>query len=87
MLGESGHIAGVVNPPARAKYHYSTGPKPFGALQDWLPLATITQGSWWRDWFDWLSGQAPHMVPARVPGSGKLPILADAPGEYVKMRG
>ena len=87
VLGESGHIAGVVNPPARAKYHYSTGPKPFGALQDWLPLATITQGSWWRDWFDWLSGQAPHMVPARVPGSGKLPILADAPGEYVKMRG
>ncbi len=86
VLGASGHIAGVVNPPAKAKYNYAIGPKPFSELQDWLPLATTIDGSWWGDWFDWLSGQAPHMVPARVPGGGKLPILADAPGDYVRIR-
>ncbi len=87
VLGASGHIAGVINPPGKAKYGYATGPKPFGELVDWLPLATTTPGSWWGDWFDWLSGQAPHMVPARVPGDGKLPILADAPGDYVRVKG
>ena len=86
VLGASGHIAGVVNPPAKAKYNYATGPKPFGELQDWLPLATTVNGSWWGDWFDWLSGQAPHMVPARTPGRGRLPVLADAPGDYVRVR-
>ena len=87
VLGASGHIAGVINPPAKGKYNYATGPKPFGELADWVPLAATTAGSWWGDWFDWLSGQAPHMVPARVPGDGKLPVLADAPGDYVRVKG
>ncbi len=87
VLGASGHIAGVINPPAKGKYGYLTGPKPFDELADWLPLATTTKGSWWGDWFDWLSGQAPHMVAARVPGGGGLPILGDAPGDYVRVKG
>jgi polyhydroxyalkanoate synthase len=42
-------------------------------------------GSWWPDWQRWVSGQDKAMVPARVPGEGKLPALEDAPGSYVRV--
>ena len=86
VLGGSGHIAGVINPPAKAKYGYATGPQPFGELDEWTARATTTQGSWWGDWFAWVSGQAPHMVEARRPGAGRLAALGDAPGSYVRVK-
>jgi polyhydroxyalkanoate synthase len=86
VLGGSGHIAGVINPPAKEKYGYSTGPRPFGSLEDWAAQASYTKGSWWVDWFAWLSEQAPHMVQARIPGDHGLPVLGAAPGDYVRVK-
>ena len=86
VLAGSGHIAGVVNPPAKAKYQYWAGPPAEGLFEDWLKLATEHRGTWWPDWLAWLTAQAPEKVPARVPGAGKLPALCDAPGEYVRVQ-
>jgi polyhydroxyalkanoate synthase len=87
VLSGSGHIAGVVNPPARKKYQYWTGPRPRGAdLDTWLAKATEHPGSWWPDWLAWLKKQGVAEAPARAPGGGALKPLEDAPGSYVKMR-
>jgi polyhydroxyalkanoate synthase len=87
VLSGSGHIAGVVNPPARQKYQYWTGPRPRGAdLDKWLAKAKEHPGSWWPDWLAWLKKQGATEVPARAPGGGVLKPLEDAPGSYVKMR-
>ena len=86
VLGGSGHIAGVINPPAKAKYGYATGPRPFGTLEDWTAESIQTKGSWWPDWFKWLSVQAPQRVEARHPGIGGLPAIGDAPGTYVRVK-
>jgi polyhydroxyalkanoate synthase subunit PhaC len=87
VLAGSGHIAGVVNPPARAKYQYWTGPRPRSAdLDKWLAKATEHPGSWWPDWLDWLKRQDKTEVPARVPGAGALKVIEDAPGSYVRVR-
>jgi polyhydroxyalkanoate synthase subunit PhaC len=88
VLSGSGHIAGVVNPPARKKYQYWTGPRPRGAdLDKWLAKAKEHPGSWWPDWLAWLKKQGAAEVPARAPGGGVLKPLEDAPGSYVKMQG
>ena len=86
VMAGSGHIAGVVNPPAKRKYQYWTGDKPEGSFEDWVASATEHPGSWWPHWLAWLEGQAPKRVKAREPGGGVLEPLADAPGEYVKIR-
>ncbi|HVY56285.1 MAG TPA: class I poly(R)-hydroxyalkanoic acid synthase [Xanthobacteraceae bacterium] len=87
VLTGSGHIAGVINPPAKHKYQYWTGPKPQGDDVDaWLAQAEEHPGSWWPDWFAWLTQQDPRRVPARAPGSGKLKPIEDAPGSYVKVK-
>ncbi len=87
VLAGSGHIAGVINPPAKPKYQYWTGDKPTGSSVDnWRKTATEHPGSWWPDWLDWLKGQAPETVPARKVGGGKLKPLEDAPGSYVKVK-
>ena len=85
VLAGSGHIAGVVNPPARAKYQYWSGPDVVGTFDEWLAAASETKGSWWPDWLAWLTAQNPDRVPAREPGQGALPALCDAPGTYVRM--
>lgn len=88
VLSGSGHIAGVVNPPARKKYQYWTGPRPRGAdLDKWLAKAKEHPGSWWPDWLAWLKKQGATEVAARAPGDRVLKPLEDAPGSYVKMRG
>jgi polyhydroxyalkanoate synthase len=87
VYGGSGHIAGVVNPPALGKYEYWTGDAPDKPFDEWLASATETKGSWWPDWFAWINAQAPTRVMARVPGSGALPVLGDAPGDYVRVKG
>jgi polyhydroxyalkanoate synthase len=86
VMSGSGHIAGVVNPPAKAKYQYWTGGKPEGAFEDWVKSATETPGSWWPHWAEWLAARAPEKVPARQPGGGRLNAIEDAPGSYVKVR-
>ena len=87
VLSGSGHIAGVVNPPAKAKYQYWTGETPKGEdLDGWLRRATEHPGSWWTDWIAWIKAQAPDEVAARTPGGGKFAAIEDAPGSYVKVR-
>jgi len=90
VLSGSGHIAGVVNPPASNKYghwvHETSGKLP--ATPDaWFETATLREGSWWPYWGKWLSeNYGGEMVPARQPGDGGLPALEEAPGSYVKLR-
>ena len=87
VLAGSGHIAGVVNPPAAGKYQYWTNDAAADSLADFVAGATETKGSWWPDWLAWLRNLSSDMVPAegaRQPGGGVLVALCDAPGEYVK---
>lgn len=86
VLSGSGHIAGVVNPVAKAKYQFWTGADIEGELEDWLAKATEHPGSWWPDWLQWLTNLHPETVPARQPGSPNYPPIEDAPGSYVKMK-
>ena len=86
VLAASGHIAGMVNPPARKKYSYWTNPTLPASPDAWLEGAQETPGSWWPRWGEWLAAHAGEKIPARVPGAGALPALADAPGEYVKVK-
>jgi polyhydroxyalkanoate synthase len=86
VLSGSGHIAGVVNPPAMQKYQYWTNPdmsQP--TLEDWLKGAAETPGSWWVDWDAWLKARSGRMVAAPRPGA-KLGAIEPAPGSYVKVR-
>jgi polyhydroxyalkanoate synthase len=89
VLAGSGHIAGVVNPPAAGKYQYWTGDPAATSLDDFVAGATETKGSWWPDWLGWLRGHGAETVAAtgaRVPGEGDLPALESAPGRYVRQR-
>jgi polyhydroxyalkanoate synthase subunit PhaC len=86
VLGASGHIAGIVNPPAANKYAYWTNAKLPEDPDQWLEGATEHAGSWWPDWGRWLARHGGKKVPAREPGAGKLKPLEDAPGSYVKVR-
>ncbi|KAA0579076.1 class I poly(R)-hydroxyalkanoic acid synthase [Azospirillum sp. B21] len=86
VLGASGHIAGVVNPPAANKYCYWTSDKLAKTSDEWLEKATQTPGSWWPEWNKWVGQFADGKVPARQPGDGALPALEDAPGSYVKVK-
>jgi polyhydroxyalkanoate synthase len=89
VLAGSGHIAGVVNPPAAQKYQYWVNDKPCDTLESFVEGAEEHKGSWWPDWLEWLRTQDPRTVKAdgaRVPGQGKLKAIEDAPGTYVKAR-
>ena len=87
VLSGSGHIAGVVNPPASGKYQYWTNGTPGAtSVADWLKGAEEHKGSWWPDWHDWLRSIDAEEVPARHPGTGALPAIEDAPGSYVRVR-
>ncbi|BAV64803.1 PHA/PHB synthase family protein [Sphingobium cloacae] len=89
LLAGSGHIAGVINPPAAGKYQYWSCAQPQPTLDDFLAAATETRGSWWPDWIEWIRGHGEKNVPvrgARKPGKGRLKALEDAPGTYVKSR-
>ena len=92
IIAGSGHIAGVINPPAANKYQHWTNDafeKESGGAKDietWRAGATEHAGSWWPDWDHWLSKLSGKKIPARKPGDGKLKVLGDAPGTYVKVK-
>ncbi|MEL6782627.1 MAG: alpha/beta fold hydrolase, partial [Pseudomonadota bacterium] len=86
ILAGSGHIAGVVNPPAAGKYQYWTKSGMKGtSLSDWREGTTETAGSWWPDWHEWLAKKAGAQVTAREPGA-VLGRIEPAPGRYVQRR-
>jgi polyhydroxyalkanoate synthase len=86
VLGGSGHIAGIINPPAAQKYGHWTHEALEADPDAWLANATQHPGSWWSDWAKWIAGYGGEKVPARVPGDGKLEVIEDAPGSYVALR-
>lgn len=89
VLAGSGHIAGVINPPAAGKYQYWTCEKKISSLADFVACAKETAGSWWPDWIDWIESMGNDAVLAtgpRIPGNGGLKAIEDAPGRYVKSR-
>jgi len=86
VLGGSGHIAGIVNPPAAGKYGYWTNPKLSDEPEQWFKGASQHPGSWWPDWAGWVAQHGGDKVPARLPGKRGLKAIEDAPGSYAKMR-
>jgi polyhydroxyalkanoate synthase subunit PhaC len=87
VLSGSGHIAGVVNPPATDKYQYWTNDNIRDVkLADWIKGAEEHKGSWWPNWREWLGSIDAEEVPARKVGCDALPPIEDAPGSYVKVR-
>tara|TARA_R110000787_G_scaffold86057_14_gene183480 strand:+ start:18256 stop:20076 length:1821 start_codon:yes stop_codon:yes gene_type:complete len=86
VLAGSGHIAGIVNPPAANKYGYWTNNRKAKSPDTWFKGATQHEGSWWNDWNEWVGKFAGGQVNARTPGDGKLKVIEDAPGSYVKVR-
>ena len=87
VLGASGHIAGVVNPPEAHKRNHWTNPAHETSADDWLASATSHPGSWWPHWYAWLARHkgGERAAPKRV-GNATHPPLAPAPGEYVRER-
>ena len=86
VLSGSGHIAGVVNPPAAQKYQYWVNEDLSAeTLEDWANNSEERPGSWWVDWDEWLAPQSGRMVNAREPGK-VLGVVEPAPGRYVKVR-
>jgi polyhydroxyalkanoate synthase len=84
VLGGSGHIAGIVNPPAAKKYHYWTNDALPESADEWFATAQQHPGSWWEDWQKWIDDQnaGEPKVKARLPQNA----LEDAPGSYAMMR-
>jgi len=86
VLSGSGHIAGMINPPAAGKYGYWTNEKLAPTPDEWFAGAKQHEGSWWTDWQAWVGERTGRDVAPRIPGKGKLKALADAPGTYVRIR-
>jgi polyhydroxyalkanoate synthase len=86
VLSGSGHIAGIVNPPAAHKYGYWTHEALPDSADAWLAAATQHAGSWWNDWRRWIEPFLGAEVPPRIPGKGALPVIEAAPGSYARTR-
>jgi polyhydroxyalkanoate synthase len=89
VMGASGHIAGVINPPAAKKRsHWTRDDGKFPKTHaEWLAGATEHPGSWWTDWSDWLKGHAGKQIAApKAYGKGKYKAIEAAPGRYVKVK-
>jgi len=86
VLSGSGHIAGMINPPAANKYGYWVNDKLPATADAWLAGAAQRDGSWWVDWAKWLSAYRGKEVAPRVPGKGKLKVIEAAPGTYARIR-
>ncbi|MBV2360362.1 class I poly(R)-hydroxyalkanoic acid synthase [Thalassococcus sp. CAU 1522] len=86
IVGQSGHIAGIVNPPSKNKYGHYVNEDVTLPADDWLAGAEFHEGSWWPRWEEWLRQRSGKKVAARQPGDSKHPPIAPAPGSYVKLK-
>ncbi|HBZ42665.1 MAG TPA: class I poly(R)-hydroxyalkanoic acid synthase [Maritimibacter sp.] len=86
ILSESGHIAGIVNPPSKKKYGHYLNPEWPDTPDAWLEGAERHDGTWWFYWAKWLARKSGKKIPARTVGDSDHPELAPAPGTYVKAR-
>ena len=85
VLSASGHMAGVISAPG-SKYGHWTNDNLPPSPDQWFAGASPRQGSWWPVWDEWVTSLGAERVPARVPGGGRLPVIEDAPGAYVRVR-
>jgi len=86
IVSQSGHIAGIVNPPSRDKYGHYTNADLKGDADAWMEGAAFHEGSWWPRWEGWLKKRSGKQVKARKPGDSKHSSLEVAPGSYVRLR-
>ncbi|WP_299598503.1 class I poly(R)-hydroxyalkanoic acid synthase [uncultured Tateyamaria sp.] len=86
IMTQSGHIAGIVNPPSKNKYGHYTNEDMSLDHEAWLKAADFHEGSWWPRWGAWLKKRGGAMVNARKPGDSAHPVLEDAPGSYVTVK-
>ncbi|MGO4855609.1 class I poly(R)-hydroxyalkanoic acid synthase [Phaeovulum sp. W22_SRMD_FR3] len=84
VLSESGHVAGIINPPSRLKYGHYTSTAPIADPEAWRAGSEFHPGSWWPRWGAWLAERSGKQVPARQPGAEDYPVLCPAPGLYVR---
>ena len=84
IMSQSGHIAGIVNPPSKGKYGHYVNEGPMTTPEEWLAGATFHKSSWWPMWGEWLAKRSGRQIAARIPGDSDHPVLAPAPGTYVK---
>jgi polyhydroxyalkanoate synthase len=83
ILSQSGHIAGIINPPSKGKYGHYTSDAPLTTPEAWKAGASFHEGSWWPRWRDWLAERSGKMIKARQPGDSGAEVLCPAPGTYV----
>ena len=88
VMGASGHVAGVINPPVKKKRSYWTRDELPESVDDWSQGATEHPGSWWSDWAGWLKSQAGKQVaaPVKYGRANKYKAIEPAPGRYVKAK-
>ena len=86
VVSESGHIAGIINPPSKNKYNHYTNDDLTLPSSEWMDGADCNEGSWWPRWEQWLRSRSGEKVPAPIPGSSHHTVLADAPGTYVTVK-
>ncbi len=86
VLGGSGHIAGVINPPSKGR-GYWTNDKPVADADQWFESAEHHDGSWWTDWLEWLKPRSGEQVASPSMGNAAYPPLTPAPGTYVLEKG
>jgi polyhydroxyalkanoate synthase len=84
VLGASGHVAGIVNPPAQKRRNFWLNASKAADAEGWLADATQQPGSWWSHWASWLRTRSGQQKPAVQPGSARYPAVEAAPGRYVK---
>jgi poly[(R)-3-hydroxyalkanoate] polymerase subunit PhaC len=85
VLTDAGHMAGVISAPGTKYGHWANDKLPLSP-DEWFAGATPHQGSWWPLWNEWVTQLDSGRVSAREPGGGKLPIIENAPGSYVRVR-
>ncbi|WP_166416555.1 class I poly(R)-hydroxyalkanoic acid synthase [Cochlodiniinecator piscidefendens] len=83
ILSESGHIAGIVNPPSKKKYGHFLNEASVKDADEWKSGASFHNGSWWGEWESWLSKRSGKQVESRKTGGENHPELCAAPGTYV----
>ena len=86
VLGQSGHIAGIVNPPGKDKYGHYIGGDLKADFDGWKEGAQFHSGSWWPHWEAWLKKRSGKQVTARLPGDSGSESLSPAPGTYVRIK-
>jgi polyhydroxyalkanoate synthase len=83
IVSQSGHIAGIVNPPSKKKYGHYTNEDLTLDEATWFDTAQFHEGSWWPRWGEWITANSGKEVAAREPGDATHPAICPAPGSYV----